>query len=211
MGMAPRWNPDEIGYFDPALDTKADYEHQGKATMWKNVFLFTDSFKSQSRGRGEQVRGNLHHCLRGDAQRWLIEEIDESIRRMLRTFPDGIDLWAEYLVNRFKDSMPTAMKKLHKEIYTADDAKSGRYIRAFGAMVIRHSKALGMNKPLQHLSNIYWNLDPRFRPLVTVPNERTLPAEWMAFIAEKQEAWQDQLRAQSVPLHRSRLQPPRDN
>jgi hypothetical protein len=121
-----------------------------------------------------------------------------------RHAPEGVDLWAKYLVDRFKDSVPKAMKKLQKEVYTQEDARKGRDVRAYVAMVMRHAKAAEMEKPHQQLSLVYNNLDPELRCQVTARDERTVASEWLKALATKQEAWQDMLNAR-----RSRYAPTR--
>jgi hypothetical protein len=60
-GVSLRWNPEEIGFFEPDnADGAEDYEYSGKATIWKNVYLFVDAFKFNSaQGREVIVRTNL--------------------------------------------------------------------------------------------------------------------------------------------------------
>lgn len=50
-------------------------------------------------------------------------------------------MWAKALIDRFKDSVPTAMKKLSVHVYTQDDAMKGQDIRAYAATVMRHANA----------------------------------------------------------------------
>lgn len=76
-----------------------------------------------------------------------------------------------------KSSVPIAMKKLAVEVFTQDDARQGRDIRAYAATVMRHAKAAEMEKPYQQLSHVYNNLDPEFRPQVMAPDEKTIVSD----------------------------------
>lgn len=90
-GISMHWSPEDIGFFEPTTLEDTDYEYQGKATIWKNVYLFVDSFKFNAReGRDAIVRRNLHSCLRGIVQRWYTEEIEETTRLAFRFVPEGI-------------------------------------------------------------------------------------------------------------------------
>ncbi|KAH8784099.1 hypothetical protein F5882DRAFT_128196 [Hyaloscypha sp. PMI_1271] len=85
------------------------------------------------------------------------------------------------------------MKKLQDEKYTMDDAKKGRDIRGYAAMVMRHAKATEMDRPHQQLSHVYNNLDPELRPHISAPDEKTIASELLKSLANKQEAWQDMI------------------
>lgn len=195
-GVSMRWNPEDIGFFEPDSDKQGDFFSSGKATTWKNVYLFVDSFKYNAiDGRDALVKANLQTCLRGAAQRWYSEEIEDTTRLAFRFAPEGLQLWANHLIERFKDSYATALKKLHSEKYTKTDARDRKDVRSYAASVMRHAKAADLNKPHQLLSAVYNNLDPDFRILVYRPNENTTVSQYLKDLAEKQEAWSDKLDA----------------
>lgn len=202
-----KWRPEDIGFFHPDADDPADYSRQGNATVWRNVYLFIEAVQHNAvAGREPVVRANLHTCLKGIAQTWYAEELEETTRLAFRFAPNGLKLWTEYLTTRFKDAMTTALKKLQAETYTADDARARKDVRAYAAAIIRHSKAAHLDKAFQQLSYVYNNLDPTFRPFVPKPTETSTITNYMMILAEKQETWTDMLLAQSQPGPR-RLQP----
>jgi hypothetical protein len=143
--------PGRYRTFEPDNDNDAaDYEYQGKATIWKNIYLFVDAFRFNSlQGREITVRSNLHSCLRGIAQRWYTEELENTTRLAFRFAPEGIGLWTKHLIECFKNSVPSAVKKLWDEVYTEDDALNGRDVRGYAAIVMRHAKAADMDKTHQ--------------------------------------------------------------
>jgi hypothetical protein len=81
------------------------------------------------------------------------------------------------LIERFKDSIPSAVKKLRDEVYTKDDALKGRDVCGYVAIVIRHAKAADIDKTHQQLSYVYNNLDTEFRIQINAPDEKTVASE----------------------------------
>ena len=47
-GISLKWNLEEIGFFKPGSSSEVDYEYQGKAMVWRNVYLFVNSFQFNS-------------------------------------------------------------------------------------------------------------------------------------------------------------------
>jgi len=53
-GSSLRWNPEDIGFFEPDNSANVDdYEYQGKTTIWRNVYLFMDAFQFNAQGGRE--------------------------------------------------------------------------------------------------------------------------------------------------------------
>lgn len=56
-GISLRWNPEDIGFFEPDNSANAeDYEYQGKATVWRNVYLFVNAFQFNTQGGRKSIR-----------------------------------------------------------------------------------------------------------------------------------------------------------
>ena len=70
---SPRFNPGDIGFFDPFYDNKSadtgpGMEYTGKETFFRDVIVFINRIKDIARTKGtELVRANLQLCLRGEA------------------------------------------------------------------------------------------------------------------------------------------------
>ena len=69
----PRWNPNEVEFFDPQYDGKTIHsgatpiEHAGKDTFFRDVHLFIERAKQFVLTKGDIVRENLWLSLRGSA------------------------------------------------------------------------------------------------------------------------------------------------
>ena len=55
-----RFNPNDIGYFNPfynnkSSDTTVDVEHSSKATYFRDVYTFIDRIKDIARAKGETL------------------------------------------------------------------------------------------------------------------------------------------------------------
>lgn len=207
-----KWRPGDIGFFDPDLDEshgKGDCVQVGNHTYWRNVFLFTDAVKDNAQGeRQAVVRQNLNTCLRGSALAWYTSELDNLQRLGLRYAEDGVDEWVKALVQRFKEAPNVAMRKLNAEKYTVADARNNKNVRSYVTTVMRHARAVELDKPIQQLSQAYNNLDPQLRPFVNRPNHATTVREFMDELEAKQDAWRDMYAARSYPAARAYTGPP---
>ena len=76
----PRFNPEEVGFFDyfydsRNVDTAPAMERAGKSTFIRDVHVFIDRVKDVPIAKGKElVRQNLHLCLRGSALAWFTTE-----------------------------------------------------------------------------------------------------------------------------------------
>ena len=96
---SPRFNPGDIGFFDPFYDNKSadtgpGMEHTGKETFFRDVIIFIDRIKDIARTKGtELVRANLQLCLRGEALEWYTSQLTDAEKRLLniqlRTWKNG--------------------------------------------------------------------------------------------------------------------------
>lgn len=103
-----RWNPAELGYFDPQLDKsypKGDIISVNKETWIRDVHLFVARVKDLVNLKGAPVvQNNPNTALRGAAQDWYIAELNDLERGALRDDRGNkAELWIFTLVKRFKE------------------------------------------------------------------------------------------------------------
>ena len=72
-GGTERFNPDDVGYFDPfyenkSIDTAPAIEHTDKSTFFRDIHVFIDRVKDVARAKSDTLlRQNLQIYLRGSA------------------------------------------------------------------------------------------------------------------------------------------------
>lgn len=126
-GISGRWNPGDIGFFDPNYEGKSAataeaLTHTEKDTYYKNVHVFVERVKEMAIIlEANTVRRNLSFCLRGTVFMWHTAEFSDTTRRIL-TYGDGVDEWTRALVARFKPQASAATSQLLRERYIMDDA-----------------------------------------------------------------------------------------
>ncbi|KAN0072813.1 hypothetical protein V8E54_008927 [Elaphomyces granulatus] len=106
-----QFKPEEIGFFDPELDQglgDGDIISIGKELWMRNVFVFIQRIKDVTALKGsEVVRTNLPTCLRGAAQRWYSDELNDRDKITLSR-------WYTALAKRFRENPMVATRKLNE-------------------------------------------------------------------------------------------------
>ena len=190
-----RWNPGEIGFFDPMYDGKSvitgnPIEHTGKDTYFRDVHLFIERIKDMAAIKSaEMVRNNLYTCLRGTALAWYTGVLTDDQKRLLK-YGEGVNEWVLALLKRFKESPSTAMATVTKERYTLDDARRKREPFEFAQMIIRAAKSTGMTTYSQ-IYLIYNGIELEFRRDLTKPTESTTMEAFLQELEDNKEIWWD--------------------
>lgn len=177
-----RWNPSEVGFFDPMFDDKssvtgAPMEHAGKDTYFRDVHLFIERLNDIAVVRGEKlVRENLFTCLRGLALQWYTSELTSDAKLVVK-YGDGIINWEIKLLERFKERPNVSMAVLMRERYTVDDARKHREPREYASTIIQAAKCAELANPFNQILLIYNGLHVEFqRDLHKPTNETNLNA-----------------------------------
>ena len=85
----------------------------------RNVFVFIQRIKDVTALKGsEVVRTNLPTCLRGAAQRWYSDELNDRDKITLSR-------WYTALAKRFRENPMVATRKLNEVRYTRQDIRNG--------------------------------------------------------------------------------------
>ena len=171
-----RFNPDDVGFFDPFYDSKsADtgpaIEHAGKSTYFRDIHVFIDRVKDVARAKGEEIiRSNLQICLRGSALGWFTTELTENDKRLL-TY--NIEEWYRVLLSRWKAPKTQGMSILLREKYSLQDASRRREPREFAQTILRAGQTAELGTIKDHMLLIWNGLDFEFQRDIPEPDSRT--------------------------------------
>lgn len=162
-----RWNPGDLGFFDPNYDNKSvstgsPIEHTGKETYFRDVHLFVERARDLVVIKGNMVRENLWMSLRGTALEWWTAELSPAEKRITR-FGEGVEEWSTLLTGRFKEPATVAIDAVLRERYTIRDASSRRESREYAQKILRSVKDAGMTLVKNQLDIVYNGIDLELR------------------------------------------------
>ena len=191
-----RWNPAELGFFDPMYDGKsvstgAGIEHAGKDTYFRDVHLFIERAKQFAITKdASQVRSNLWMSLRGTALEWWTAELSDTERR-ITTYGNGndIDEWVKLLSERFKEPSNVALEAMVLEKFTLRDAANRREPREYAQKIIRSAKDASFNGTKNQLDMVYNGIDPELRLHIHRPTEQSTVNSFLAEMDERKHDW----------------------
>ena len=191
-----RWNPSDLGFFDPfydgkSADTGQAMEHAGKDTYFRDIHAFLDRIKDMARVKGaEKVRQNLQLSLRGTALEWYTSELTDGEKRLV-SYGDETQEWCTLLLGRFKAPPSIGMATLLKASYNLYDAYKQREPRSFAQEVIRGAKIAQLGNVFNQLTIIRNGLDLEFRRDIPEPTEATTLNSFLQELdRHKHEWWQ---------------------
>ena len=190
-----RWNPQEVGFFDPYYDDKTvatggAITHAGKDTYYRDVHSFVDRIKDMATVKDAKlVRENLWTCLRGRAIKWWQSILTEDQKRLVK-FGEGVDEWARLLQNHFQETASEAMKTLTSTRYTYEDARRHNDPVDYALTITRAAKST-QSTVFNQLYMIYNGLETEFRRDLTIPTENTMMDAFLQEIEMKKEIWWD--------------------
>ncbi|OAP54182.1 hypothetical protein AYL99_11717 [Fonsecaea erecta] len=189
--------PTEIGFFYPNVTTEwtsdSTITKDGK-TYYRSLPAFVDRVQALAVTRNAAaIRQTLELCLRGEAESWWNEELDNISRISIVQSQNGVDEWCKALENRFKDSPLDALNKLNSLKYTMTDAQKRRSPSAYMAEVIAAAKACGYDSDESAFVPFAWNrIDIRLRNSIDEPAPGTSVATFMETLRRKQANWFDE-------------------
>ena len=190
----PRWNPGDLGFFDPNYDSKSistgsSIEHAGKETYFRDVHLFIERAKDLAVVKNPTViRENLWMSLRGTALEWWTAELSATEKRITK-LGENLDEWAALLVGRFKEPADVAIDAVLRERYTMRDATSRREPREFAQKILRSAKDAGMILVKNQLDIIYNGIDLELRRDLKKPEEATTVNTFLSNLDDCKYAW----------------------
>ena len=190
-----RWNPADLGYFDPHLDKsygEGEIVTVGKDLYFRSVILFVERIKDLATVKGDAlVRTNLNTSLRGAALKWYTAELSNLERTGLRNDPRGVEEWCNALLVRFKELPGVALSHLTSEKYTATDARAKREPADYVQAIIRHAKSANIETVLNQLTFAHQGLSPELRVFIDPPTATTTVASFIQALEMKKDAWFD--------------------
>ena len=190
----PRFNPGDVGFFDPfynnkSADTGPGMEHTGKETFFRDVVVFIDRIKDVSHTKGtELVRLNLQLCLRGEALEWYTSQLTDAEKRLL-TYGQDLDEWVTFLMERFGPPKSIGMAQLLKERYMINNATRHREPREYAMAIVRAAKVAKL-KTVHNQLDIIWNgLDVEFQSDIDPPDTNTTLNQFLRAMDRRKHQW----------------------
>ena len=191
-GGTDRFNPDDVGYFDPfyeskSVDTAPAIEHTGKSTFFRDIHVFIDRVKDVVRAKGDTLlRQNLQICLRGTALAWFTTELTENDKRLV-TY--SIDEWYRLLLARWKQPRSQGMAVLLREKYSMQDAARRREPREYAQVIMRAAQNADMGVMKDHMLLIWNGLDTEFQRDIPEPDAATDYNRFLESLDKRKYQW----------------------
>ena len=190
-----KWNPGEIGFFDPNHDNKSmeegapPIEYVGKDLYFRDVHLFLEHARDYIPVRGEeQLRTHLWTCLKGRAMNWWLGELGDDGKKLVK-LGRGIEEWELKLTTRFKKPTNVAIDAVLKERYTIRDAANHREPHEYAQKILRSAKDAQFTSLRNQLDIIYNGLDAELRRDLRRPKDTTTLEEFMSDLDEFKHDW----------------------
>lgn len=98
--------------------------------------------KSDTPARTAPIRQNLDDCLRGALTQWVIF-LKPAVMAGLKNDPNGIELWADSLVTRFRGASGKAVTMLENKVYGPQEVRNHEDLTTFVIDVIYTAAASG--------------------------------------------------------------------
>ena len=171
-GNPGKLKPEDVGWFNPEAPGEGDIVADGKYTIYKDVFAFTERLADMCAHYGEEeTRKVIYACLKGSAQRWQSNELNSLEKKAFQNMT--VNEWREQLVKRFKERRPKALAELQAITYGYNEARKGETPRQFAQRVLRLAKHVGIeNNDLQVLE-VYNAIHGDFRLYIDEPEPGT--------------------------------------
>lgn len=191
-GGTDRFNPDDVGFFDPfyeskSVDTASAIEHSGKSTFFRDIHVFVDRVKDVARAKGDVLlRQNLQICLRGTALAWFTTELTENDKRLV-TY--NIDEWYRLLLARWKPPRSQGMTVLLREKYSMQDASRHREPREYAQTIMRAAQNADMGVMKDHMLLIWNGLDTEFQRDIPEPDANTDYNRFLESLDKRKYQW----------------------
>ena len=211
-GGTERFNPDDVGYFDPfydskSVDTAPAIEHAGKSTFFRDIHVFLDRVKDVARAKGDTLlRQNLQICLRGAALAWFTTELTEDTKRLV-TY--NIEEWYRVLLARWKQPRAQGMSVLLRERYSMQDAARHREPREYAQTIMRAAQNADMGVRKDHILLIWNGLDSEFQRDIPEPDATTDYDRFLEALDKRKYQWWEHATRHSRQASNSQQQGPK--
>ncbi|KAI5282656.1 hypothetical protein KEM52_003626, partial [Ascosphaera acerosa] len=143
------WRPKDVGFFwpnAPAHMGAGDRVREKGATYYRTVTAFSQRVRLYvTLHPNSPLQENLDAVVEGTAQEWWSDAVgvDEQLRFAQQ--PDGIEAWLKRLEEHFAPSPEEAEALLDSVTYTPADAKGGRSVEEYMAMIRAATRAFNEN------------------------------------------------------------------
>ncbi|OAP54183.1 hypothetical protein AYL99_11718 [Fonsecaea erecta] len=193
--IGERIRPADIGFFYP----NAPSEWGGDTTItkddktyYRSVQAFVSRVQALAVTRSPAaIRLTLESCLRGEAESWWTNELDNVMRVGIVQSPDGVEEWCKALEDRFKESPSDALNRLNSFKYTIFDAQKRKSPIAYMAEVISAARACGYDNEYSMVLFAWNEIDIQLRESIDEPGPGTTVATFMDTLRQKHANWFD--------------------
>ena len=138
----------DVNFFDFKLDDSYDSENVVQVernVYYRDVYLFVKRVKDiVSIHEDEKMKTNLFSCLKGNAQIWYTENLNDFEKKALRSLKKT-DRWCFALIKKFKQFVISTLQALSSDKYTLDDVRNKRDISSFVFSIMRHAKTANIS------------------------------------------------------------------
>lgn len=202
-GLYARFEPQELGTFDPNTDATPIITMSDK-TVYHDVFCFTDRVRRKARDgpwTAANIAQRLDECLRGKAQSWYAYEISDVTRDKLNA---SIEHWCSELEDRFRDPPSIADQKLNALRYTIADVRARKHPEDFvHGVIVRSRHTITIESEFLQLVTAYDRLDPALRLHLPDPTSEGMDlARFFKMLSNMKWSWFSQYRPADPALAR---------
>lgn len=189
------FRPHDIGFFEPNDMATEAVEFKDGKTIYHNVYSFTARIKSKicndrtSVWSSANVAQMLDQCLKGKAELWYTNELDDLARAGLKT---GHKLWCSTLESRFRMPPGEALRELYSLKYGIDEDRARVNPEDFVQKVILYGNSSGTAVTVYaQLLLAHTLLDGRLRLNVPEPTESTSITTFIQALTSIKATWFD--------------------
>ena len=135
-----RWNPNDMGFFDPIYDNKSIntgsiIEHVGKYIYFRDIHLFIERIKKKKVKPTDFVRINFWMNFRGTVLEWWTTELSDTKKKITK--------FGKNVIFKMKKPFIITIDLIFYEKYTMKNAVNKREFRKFIQKIIRSAKNAG--------------------------------------------------------------------
>ncbi|KAI5285559.1 hypothetical protein KEM52_002385, partial [Ascosphaera acerosa] len=190
------WRAKDVGLFHPetfsAKGMAARY-HDGDTTIYRMVTAFTMRVRTYSHTQpGSSIRNHLESLLRGRALSWWTDVVPVQDQVDFATSEEGLEDFCLALERRFKPTPGEAKRALAAIRYTAADARKGRSVEEYVALIRSACKAKRWDVDNAYIAYTAWNqLQTRLRYFIPQPTEDVTIEEFIRTLRGHETNWKE--------------------
>lgn len=162
----------------------------------------------------EKVKVQLIQCLRGIAQDWYANELDEIDRQGIRDDSSRtFKVFKARCAVRFAKTSLEANRLLSETKFGVQDIRSGTRFATYAHKKMLYAEEAGYVSPddplfsKKKLDFVYNDLDPALRLYIEAPTEKDTVRDYMAKISAKENSWIDYYSSRGKRIPDSGLRP----